>query len=232
MQRGIKQGCPISAVLFILVTEIMATKIRNDININGIKIKDSRNGIVYELKISQYADDTTLMLKDIKDVTRVIKLLKEFSLVSGLKINVDKTVGMGLGLLKNTNEKIEGVQFSNKPIKCLGIYVGDDQTESTKLNWEIKMEKVENVLKSWKSRDLTIFGKITIIKTLALSQLNYIAQNTCIPVDIINRLNKILFKFIWGKRDRVSRKLLYKQISEGGSNMVNVEIAFASLKVT
>ena len=43
----------------------MAIKIRNDININGIIIKNTRNGRIYELKISQYADNTTLMLRDI-----------------------------------------------------------------------------------------------------------------------------------------------------------------------
>lgn len=60
--RGIRQGCPVSALLFILCTEIMAINIRNNQSIEGIKIKTNQSN--KELKISQYADDGTLILHD------------------------------------------------------------------------------------------------------------------------------------------------------------------------
>ena len=72
----------------------MTIKIRNDINNNGIKIENTRNCQIYELQISQYADDTTL------------NLLNTLAIVSGFKINIDKTVVIGIGLFKNRCEKI------------------------------------------------------------------------------------------------------------------------------
>ena len=71
---------------------------------------------------------------------------------------------MGIGLFKNICEKIEGIQFLNKPIKCLRLYVVSDRTKFTTLNYDSKMKKIEKMIKSWKKRDLSIFGKITIKK--------------------------------------------------------------------
>ncbi len=58
-ERGIRQGCPISALLFILVLEIMAVSIRSDNDIHGCTINDE------EFNLSQNADDGTLILSDI-----------------------------------------------------------------------------------------------------------------------------------------------------------------------
>ena len=56
IQRGVRQGCPLSPYLFILSAEVLATAIRKNTNIKGISV----NGV--EIKLSQYADDTTRIL--------------------------------------------------------------------------------------------------------------------------------------------------------------------------
>ena len=61
MERGVRQGCPISPILFIVTSELFAANIRGDANIKGIKTPFSHRPI----KIRQYADDTTLFLKDL-----------------------------------------------------------------------------------------------------------------------------------------------------------------------
>ncbi len=85
LQRGVRQGCPLSAYLFITALEILANKIRNDKSIKGIKINRK------EIKICLLADDITLILNDLDSVKNTIDLLKMFSLCSGLKINIDRT---------------------------------------------------------------------------------------------------------------------------------------------
>ena len=64
IQRGIRQGCPISALLFILCTEILAIKIRSCEEIKGYKINQG----LKDIKIAQYADDTILFLNDENEV--------------------------------------------------------------------------------------------------------------------------------------------------------------------
>ncbi len=75
LERGVRQGCSLSAYLFILATEILANKMRYEKNIKGIKI-DSKI-----IKLSMLADDLTLILKDLKSVENTLKLLKTLAYV-------------------------------------------------------------------------------------------------------------------------------------------------------
>ena len=91
LSRGIRQGCPISALLFILVAEILAVKLRADSRIHGIEISGQ------EFKISQLADDTTMFLKDIQSIKNALALFNKF-VYSGLKLNLDKTEIIPIGM--------------------------------------------------------------------------------------------------------------------------------------
>lgn len=82
IQKGIRQGCPLSALLFLLVVEVLASSIRKDAH-EGLSIKV--NNEIKNIHISQLADDTTLFLKDEKSV---IKCLKKCQAVSLIKAKV------------------------------------------------------------------------------------------------------------------------------------------------
>ena len=56
LERGVRQGCPLSSQIFILCIEILTQTMRKNKNIKGITIDGQK------IKISQYADDTTLIL--------------------------------------------------------------------------------------------------------------------------------------------------------------------------
>ena len=58
IERGVRQGCPLSPYLFVLSVEVLANAIRRDPSIKGISISQN------DVKLSQYADDTTLILVD------------------------------------------------------------------------------------------------------------------------------------------------------------------------
>ena len=64
------------------------------------------------------------------------------------------------------------------------------------LNWDKKISKIKSLLTTWKSRDLTFFGKITVIKTLALPQLIFSAIHTTTPDNIYKKINAILYEFL------------------------------------
>lgn len=230
IDRGIKQGCPISALLFNLVVEILAIKLKKNTNIKGYNI--SVGNETREVKLSQYADDATVILKNKNMIPLTIQEISRFSEVAGPTLNIQKTKGMMLGPQRHRTEIIYNVSFENKPFKCLGIYVGHDKAECERLNWEDKIKAIERLLASWKRRDLTIFGKITIIKALAISKITHVAQNTTIPDNTIKHLNKILFGFIWGKKDRIRRKILCNDILNGGVGMIDIKSYFEALKAT
>ena len=92
IERGCRQGDPISPYLFILCAEVLACRIREDENIKGIKIDDT------EFKISQFADDTTSLLNgDRHSFEQLFRQLDYFGEISGLKLNAEKTNNVWLG---------------------------------------------------------------------------------------------------------------------------------------
>ena len=229
LKRGIRQGCPISALLFIIATDILAENLKQQLR--GISI--TLNNKYKEIKLSQYADDTVLFLKNEAEVFKAIHILKEFQLVAGLKLNVAKTEALYLGDNFQDIMFVAGIQcVTHGSVRCLGIHVGHDQTNCDKLNWETKLSEIEKLLNMWKQRDLTLFGKITIIKMLALPKILHVAQNTVHYTIHINKLKQLFFNFIWPKRDRIKRNTLVAPYSSGGLNRIDVESYFKALKAS
>ena len=84
MQRGCRQGDPISPYIFILCVEILGKMIRNDKRLQGIKINNK------EFKLCQYADDTQVFLNGSKNsLHQLMLILEKFYNMSGLKRNED-----------------------------------------------------------------------------------------------------------------------------------------------
>ena len=101
LSGGVRQGCPLSPYLFILSVEILAEAIRNEKEKKGIKIYNT------EVKVSQYADDTTLILDGTEESARASLLLIEaFGNISGLRLNNEKTEALWIGSKRNCNLKL------------------------------------------------------------------------------------------------------------------------------
>ena len=98
------------------------------------------------------------------------------------------------------------------------------------INWDDKILKLKQTLSNWKMRNLTMIGKISIIKTLGVSKLVFSAQNTSIPEGKVSEINSILFKSLWPNKKRPKRKTLILPMEEGGLNMVDIESFFNSLQ--
>ena len=95
----------------------------------------------------------------------------KFSLVSGLKPNEAKCEIAGIGVLKRALALcgMDCIDLTKKTIKILGIHFSYNKNLETKENFIIHARKMEKVLKLWRMRNLTLEGKITIFKTLAIS---------------------------------------------------------------
>ena len=161
IQRGVRQGCPLSPYLFILSAEVLATAIRKNTNIKGISVND------VEITLSQYADDTILILDGSDESLRSsLATLDDFSKVSGLRLYDKKTEALWIGTSIG-NDKIllpgKELKWPKDKVKSLGIWISTNPELSASLNYYEKLEKVKEILKCWKYRRLTLLGKITVI---------------------------------------------------------------------
>ena len=85
MYRGIRQGCPISAIIFLFVAEILGIQIRNNKNIEGFTFGNDNE---HEIKVVQHADDCTLPLKNDNSMNHALREIESFSRVYGMKLNI------------------------------------------------------------------------------------------------------------------------------------------------
>ncbi len=221
--RGIRQGCPISALLFLLVVEAMAEGIRNTVGIKGIDL----DGV--NIKITQLADDTTLFLRDKPSILHTFSILHHFEKCAGLRLNKEKSESMILGR-KSPEKSVHGIKVSEKPIKVLGVWLSKDTEEITSLNFNERVEKLKNLLNMWRQRKLSLKGKITIINCLALSQIMYIASVLYIPQCVIENVNDLILSFLWPKKVHVKHTTIIAPICEGGLRMPHFQCKISTCK--
>ncbi len=226
VERGVRQGDPLSSYLFILAIELLSCKIRENSLISGIQIADT------EIKLIQYADDTTCVLRDVQSATHLLNLVQKFTEVSGLKLNVSKSQAMWIGSQRNSNDKPLDVEWPREPIKALGVYFSYDEAAAENMNFAPKIKQVKTLLNIWKSRCLTLAGKILLIKTFALSRFIYLASVIHFPDTIIYEIDKIIYNFLWnGGRGFIKKSTIIGDIDEGGLKMVDVKSIFAAQKI-
>ena len=140
LSRGVRQGFPLSSYSFVLAVELLACKIRQDQEIQGINIFGK------ELKLSQFADDTTLFISNCNSVEKAITILENFGDISGLKLNPSKTKALWLGSWRQRTDKPFGFQWPEKPIRVLGTFISYKEKENEEPNFMLKLQKLKTPL--------------------------------------------------------------------------------------
>jgi hypothetical protein len=115
----------------------------------------------------------------------------------------------------------------------VGIYFGHDKEECEKLNWENKIEKMNNLLLLWSKINLTILGKILIIKSFIFPIFTYVASACVVPEKHRKEIDSKCFKFIWNnKPDKVKRNTVEGKLGIGGLKMIDIQSYFMSLNAS
>ncbi len=227
VSRGIRQGCPISALLFLLVVEVMSLHIKQNQKIEGIPIGN------FDIKISQLADDTTLFLRDIDSLREALSFLDIFKCCTGLKLNRSKTEIIWLGSQCNSTVKPLGLRVTNSSVRCLGVLCNTNVTDAVNENFVSKIKKLKKLLAMWSQRNLSLKGKITFLRTMAIPQILYIASVLPVPKWVIKEADQLFFSFLWNnKKHFVSRKVITSSIEQGGLRMPDIKSIIRGIKCT
>ena len=134
--RGVRQGDPLSPLLFILSLEVLACSIRQNKNIQGIKIGNE------EIKLALFADDISCFLRNKSSYEHLVCMLEEFSVFSGLKVNREKTEFFYLG-----SRKLETFpQEFETSVKILGVCFSYNEVHRKKENFEKVLKSIRKTL--------------------------------------------------------------------------------------
>ena len=185
-----------------------------------------------EFKLCLYADDMTVAVQDINSARKVLELLNVFSRHSGLNVNKSKTEGMWMGKEKNSNEQPFGIKWQKTPLKVLGIYHSHNKDAAVSKNFDDKIASLLKTLHWWKARNLSLTGKILIVKALGLSKFSLVSSLVSVPQAIISKVNTAIYNFIWnGKTDKVKRTFLEQEYEDGGLKMLDFGTMVKGAKV-
>ena len=206
-------------------------KICSDNDLKGVELPLPRHAATFStfLKILLYADDITMFLKDKKDLDRALVVINLFSRFSCLEINERKTEAMWLGSERNRQDQYYNIKWKQK-VKIVGIVFSNTvPASSLEENWSSRIEKIKRIISLWSRRNLSLSGKLCIIKTFLLSQYVYILQSLAIPETVLKEINTILFKFLWKKKfnntrafEKVKRSVMCKSQEHGGVAMIDM----------
>lgn len=228
LERGLRQGCALSMPLYVLTAETMAINIRQNPRIHGIQPPGSQE----ELKLSQYADDTTLLLSDDNSIEEVFSTFDLYERASGAKINKGKCKGLWCGALAHRTEQLGDFDWFNDliPDKILGQFIGN--VDCTRLNWESKIQKINNIIAAWRHRDLSYKGKALIINGLLTSTLWFNATSLPVPSWAIAQIEESIYNFFWSyKRHLVNKDILALPVQHGGFNIPRIKTKIQSLRL-
>ena len=227
LSRGVRQGCPLSPLLYVLVAEVLACNIRANPRIKGLCLPGQSDAIS---PISQYADDTSLVVCSDDAIRACFNVYDLYERGSGSRLNLSKSKGLWLGPWANRSDPPVGLDWSSTKIKVLGVFLGPGNLDDD--NWKPRIEAVENTLLSWRQRILSFEGRALVINALALSRVWYVASLIRMPPWVFGELLRLVFSFFWkGKKDLVSRLVVVQAPSVGGFSVVDVKLKVQSLLV-
>ena len=219
LQRGVRQGCPLSALLYVLVIEILAIQLRLNPNIVGFKVGGEKIVSVH------YMDDTTIIIKQNRCFKEVIKELRLYEEASEARVNYKKTKGLWTGSWKGRRTTpIGGIKWSSGDVENLGIFFGNENP-AFKTFQEI-VPKFKRRLGYWQRFTLSKFGKARVAEMFLASKLVYAIKFYPIPEKFRKEAQDAIFKYFNfpNKVITIGQKETWKIKPNGGCKLVNIQV--------
>jgi hypothetical protein len=236
-ERGLRQGCPLSPLLFIFILEGLNILLNNkqaEGHLKGIKIA----GLTYILHILFVDDVLILSNANMVEWTTIHSLLISFCDVSGLEINVHKSVF----LVSNVHEPlisdlkelfgISSLELS-KGFSYLGHFLKSDCYTKHDWNWLVK--RFEGRILNWHNRFLYMGGRYVQIKVVLESIPVFWMSLVHIPATILTSLRQLMFSFLWtgskkNKGVHLSKwEVLSKPKMMGGWGLKNMPLFYKAI---
>ena len=168
MEKGLRQGDPLSPYLFILVSEALVCLLKKAEDANLIEpVHIGKEKI--SLKHLQFADDTLIFApKSPRVVTNYFRILDVFALMSGLNLNYSKSCFISWNASDkewaSETARHMGCSHSSCPFSYLGFPLGDHMNR--RVAWKPVLERIQKRLASWKAKVLSRVGRLTLIKSV------------------------------------------------------------------
>ena len=218
---GIRQGYPLSMLLYVIFQEALYMAFKNSNIIRSIDFPNREKLIVLG-----YADDTHLFPKNDESIVEINNIVIKFELATGAVLNRNKTKIYGLG---RWNERsiwpLDWLKVELNSFKLLGIIYCNSYDAALSLNWDKALAAIQVKIRSIMNNELTMYQKAVVINSVILSKLWYITHVYPLPISVSKKVNKEIFEYVWGmKNNPINRNTLMLPKDKGGLGLINVDV--------
>ena len=225
---GVRQGCPLSALLYVACVEPLAQILRRDKWVNGVTLPGSGGSFI---KCLLYMDDFNLVCTDLLSIHRTLDLTDWYGRASAAKLNRAKTQAQFYGPWTVTDMTGLPLTVTQTDLKILGVKFDKEGGGST--NWPDVIGKARKRLGFWGLRGLTMEGKVLIIKAVILPVLLLVSSVFNPPRRVLLDLERAIFYFLWGSKwERLQRHTMKKQKEKGGKGVPDLRLTLGAIYTT
>jgi len=231
VSRGVRQGDPMSCLLFDIAIEPLANMLRCS-GLKGFEIPGVKDRLITTL----FADDTTVFLSEFDKFTDLEAILNKWCIASGARFNVGKTEVTPIGTttyrkdvvntrcIHPTQEPLAQdihIAQEQEPVRILGAWIGNNIDQN--VVWSTVLDKIRDNLNRWNMGHPTLFGRRLIIQMVVGGMTQYLAKVQTMPKQVEDTLEKIIRNFMWnGNKAPVSISTLHLPIEQGGVKLLDL----------
>lgn len=219
--NGLRQGDPLSPLLFTLVMEVLTKMLAR-----GEKDKGIQPFSVHDVKVMShliFADDVLLFLEaNEKNMSNMRKVLNIFGEFTGLKLNVLKT---NLYLSKNCKETATcqtaaGMDVAQFPMKYLGFPLTGGKLKCS--HFDVCYDRIKSMLDRWPVHNTSFAGRLTLVKSTVNGYIYFLVRQGEVPSACLDRMQMPTANFLWGGgKHYMSWSRMAFPFQEGGLNLRN-----------
>ncbi|KAJ4444045.1 hypothetical protein ANN_05834 [Periplaneta americana] len=211
IQKSVRQGCPLSMILFTLCLEPLLRMIDRHLTLmpNPLGIPT----------VQAYADDISVICRNESQLGNLVDILTLYCNATNARVNYKKSALLPLG------EWNPAISIAHIPVRfearILGIIFSPRLDDIIENNWQSTLNKLRGTLHQHLSRNLNLLQKVWHVNTFALSKLWYLAQVLPMPDKVSQKIEQLIGYYVWrGYPFRVARPQLRRKITEGGLNLI------------
>ncbi|XP_039045554.1 uncharacterized protein LOC120185389 [Hibiscus syriacus] len=227
--RGIRQGEPLSPILFVLSMNILSSML-NMAAARGLfnyHPKCKKVGITH----LSFVDDLLIFCKgNVESVIGVITVLESFYEMSGLNLNAAKymffTAGISLSHIEHIKQAT-GFTYGHLPVRYLGVPLITRKLSEN--DCESLIASIKARLTLWSGKNLSYAGRLELVRAVLFNIANYWCRQLPLPQAIISKIEQLCSRFFWKGSDksatgaRISWTKICQLKSEGGLGLKNLK---------